>query len=349
MTLNKAYYSPYPPRVSSTPNRCKHAIEPRDSRDFIEGLVNMNIDQIKSIYKSDLHNHATLGGNRYSLKEAFGLVIPIFPKSQSIRALELYIAEHLQHFIRSRKGFEFLIENTIRTAIDDGVTYLETSICSSHQNYYTDKYIGLITFLERLVNTYHDDITINFDLGIRREWDTSKLTKLVIPCIDTGFFYSLDLTGNELCGSIDRFQPLFKYAKSRGLKLKAHLGEFNNVESVREGVEMLMLDEVQHGISIHTSKEVMRWFYENQIQLNICPTSNILLNRTPSYAEHPAKILYHEGIPITINSDDILLFDSTVSEEYLKLYMSKTFSAEELNNIRLTGLKSQPTFYEDSK
>ena len=320
----------------------------KDSHGFTQGLVNSDIDQIKRASKSDLHNHATLGGNRYVLQKAFGLTIPVFPKSQSIKELESYIAEYLQCFIRSKEGFEFLVENAVKTAINDGVTYLETSICSSHQRYYPSKHKGLATFLERIIDAYCNDITINFELGIRREWSTTTLDKLVVPCVDTGVFYSLDLTGDELSGDINRFQPIFRYAKSKGLKLKAHLGEFNNAESVKEGVNKLMLDEVQHGISIHTSKEVMRWFYENQIPLNICPTSNILLGRAPSYVEHPAKILYHEGVPITINSDDILLFDSTVSEEYLKLYQAKVFSAEERNGIRLTGLKSKPTFHENS-
>jgi adenosine deaminase len=41
---------------------------------------------------------------------------------------------------------------------------------------------------------------------------------------------------------------------------------------------------------------------------------------------------------VTINTDDLLIFDSTISEEYLKLYQSGNFTAQELDGIRLHGL-----------
>ena len=43
---------------------------------------------------------------------------------------------------------------------------------------------------------------------------------------------------------------------------------------------------------------------------------------------------------VTINSDDVLIFDSDVSKEYLRLYQSGCMTAEELDNIRRNGLKA---------
>ena len=47
-------------------------------------------------------------------------------------------------------------------------------------------------------------------------------------------------------------------------------------------------------------------------------------------AEHPIGKLYRSGIDITINSDDVLIFDSDVSKEYLQLYEAQCLTAEEL-------------------
>lgn len=55
---------------------------------------------------------------------------------------------------------------------------------------------------------------------------------------------------------------------------------------------------------------------------------------------YPIKEFYKSGLDVTINSDDILIFDSDVSKEYLKLYKNKVLTAEELDDIRLNGLKS---------
>lgn len=83
----------------------------------------------------------------------------------------------------------------------------------------------------------------------------------------------------------------------------------------------------------------MKYLANNKIQLNICPSSNVLLSRVASYDVHPIRILYDNGVPVTINTDDVIVFGNSVSEEYLNLYNSGLFSAEELNEIRLAGLE----------
>ena len=52
---------------------------------------------------------------------------------------------------------------------------------------------------------------------------------------------------------------------------------------------------------------------------------------------HPIGKLYRSGVDVTINSDDVLIFDSDVSKEYLRLYESQCLTAEELENIRKIG------------
>ena len=73
-------------------------------------------------------------------------------------------------------------------------------------------------------------------------------------------------------------KPLYRKAREAGMKLKAHVGEFGGAEEVRRTVEVLDLDEVQHGIGAAESVEVMRWLAEHQIRLNVCPTSNVMLD-----------------------------------------------------------------------
>ncbi|BCZ46248.1 hypothetical protein psyc5s11_23150 [Clostridium gelidum] len=104
-------------------------------------------------------------------------------------------------------------------------------------------------------------------------------------------------------------------------------------------MHVLGLDEVQHGISAAESPEVIKYLVDNHIRLNIVPTSNIKLGRVSKLAEHPIKAFYKAGIDVTINSDDILIFDSPISKEYLRLYEAGTLTAEELDDIRVNGLR----------
>ena len=56
-------------------------------------------------------------------------------------------------------------------------------------------------------------------------------------------------------------------------------------------------------------------------------------------SHYPIAQLYRKGVNVTINSDDVLIFDSDVSKEHLRLYQSGCLTAEELDDIRLRGLE----------
>lgn len=122
------------------------------------------------------------------------------------------------------------------------------------------------------------------------------------------------------------------------MTLKAHAGEFLGADSVIASCETLMLTEIQHGIRASEDRSVMHFLERNKIQLNICPTSNVRLSRVQSLKTHPMRILADAGIRITLNSDDIMIFNQTVSEEYLNVFKSGLFSSTELDAIRVFGL-----------
>ena len=153
-------------------------------------------------------------------------------------------------------------------------------------------------------------------------------------------FYSIDLYGDELAQPIENFIPIYERAAENGLVLKAHVGEWGTAKDIITAVDALHLDEIQHGIAAASDEEVIDYLIENNIRLNITPSSNVLLGRVPDMSSHPIAQLYRKGVDVTINSDDVLIFDSDVSKEYLRLYQSGCLTAEELDDIRLKGLKS---------
>ena len=66
-----------------------------------------------------------------------------------------------------------------------------------------------------------------------------------------------------------------------------------------------------------------------------------MLGRVESLAVHPIRKLYDAGVRVTINTDDILVFGQSVSEEYLNLYRAGVFTAAELDQIRQNGLSDE--------
>ncbi len=66
----------------------------------------------------------------------------------------------------------------------------------------------------------------------------------------------------------------------------------------------------------------------------------LLLKVPMSDIHNHFKVLYESGVKVTINTDDLLIFDSSIENEYLLLYRAGVLSVERLNEIRLLGLGS---------
>jgi len=311
-------------------------------REFIKGLEDHDVDLIRKIPKSDLHSHSKFGCRRESLEKWIGHPVQKPPeKMKNLEAMIEYTDLYLNRFLKTRKGVEFSTQASLKQNLYDGVELLEMSIDSSFVHYYKNHEIGLIRHIEETHKNIAPEMRFKPEIGMVRERDIKEISRQVEPCIESGYFHGIDLYGIESARTPDTYKALFRKAKTKGMKLKAHVGEFGDAESVRHTVEILELDEVQHGIGAAGSKEVMRWLRDNNIRLNVCPTSNVMLSRVESIGVHPMRVLFDHGVNITINTDDIMIFDQSVSDEYLNLYKAKLFSATELDRIRMNGLACQ--------
>ena len=148
-------------------------------------------------------------------------------------------------------------------------------------------------------------------IDLAREVPVDIQARRLAPFLELGFWRA-HISGDELAQPTAVFKPLYRQAKDAGLRLKAHVGEWGDAYSVQRAVEDLELDEVQHGIAAAQSAPVMKFLADNRIRLNICPTSNVLLGRVASLAEHPIRKLYDASVKVTVNTDDVLVFGEGV-------------------------------------
>ncbi len=312
-----------------------------DAALFQKAMLNTDLTLLQTIPKSDLHNHAPLGSRLSDFEKNVGSKIEPPPTAlTTIAEMDAYIMVHLREHIFNRRGFETSVRMAFRQAITDGIQKLEMSVDCSFVTMFENKEIGFIKLLKQIHKEEAPGILYNPEIGLSRNMEIDKAERLLYPCIESGYFKAIDLYGDELFRDAKHYVPIYKAAKNYHLKLKSHAGEFGTAESVRYTVETLELDEVQHGIAASTSPEVMKWLRDNNIRLNVCPSSNVLLGRVENLETHPARVLADHGIVITINSDDIMIFNQSVSDEYMNLHQAKLFSANELNIIRENGLNS---------
>lgn len=294
------------------------------------------------IKKTDLHTHALLSCNRNTLKKYYpDKTIQEFKINNSIYSLSQFIKDNLLDITTTKEGQLTLFECTIITAIEDGITILDTSIDYRlvYEAYQND-IKKFINDLKQLKNKYKHKITINYDLGISRNAYKPKHKHIIHTLIKSKIFHGIDLFGDELSQPITLFKNIYKNAKRHNLILKAHIGEFGTAYDIYKAIKTLHLDVVQHGISIVNNRNIMKYAKNKRIIFNICPTSNLKLQRIKNIKEHPIKEMYNYGLIVTINTDDQLIFENSLFDEYKLLYKNNLFTIEELNNIRLYALKN---------
>lgn len=303
---------------------------------FIKALENNDLNEMRKIPKSDLHNHAPRGGNKKYIGEYYGVTIPKAPKFTTLYEMNKWNSENIKPFIKGREGYEKRVEAAFIQAKMDGVKVLDMCFDTDEVCEYDGSVEKLVQALKRLHNTFAPEIDFIPGIALGSYYPMDKLESGLDEFLAQDYFKSLDIYGNE--EDVLKFKKLFRKAKDKGLILKAHVGEFGSAELVQRAAYELELDQVQHGIAAANSKSVMRWLSDNKILLNVCPTSNVCLSRVDGYNVHPIKELYYNGVKVTINTDDMIIFDASVSDEYFNLYNAGVFNARELNEIRKNGI-----------
>ncbi len=305
---------------------------------FKEGLEEEDLLKIRKVSKGDVHNHCGLG-MRFSTFNywAGGNVSKPPKKIDGLKGLDDYIFNETIKYINKKEDIAFLIEETVKEAVEDGVKVLETSIDCHELMRFTEK-DEFFRIILNIKNKYNKYIDFRPEIGMPKGISYENLDKFLIPCIESGVFKSIDLYGDETKDDFERYKDYYKYAKNKNHKLKVHAGEFHDFMNVKKAIEILDVDEIQHGIGAITSKYIVDLIKERNIRLNICPSSNYILGAVSNMSDHPARKLFDEGVIITINTDDLLLFNSGVSEEYLYLYKLGLFNEDELNEIRKNSL-----------
>ena len=313
----------------------------QDGKNFIEALKSGNIDEIRTFPKADLHNHFVLGGSKEYILEKTGYAIrPIDKPLKSMAEMDAWSGEYIGNRFNSPEGRRLLIEATFAQAKKDGVTVLEIGEDVWGLGEFFNNDIGeLIDAFQEAKDRIAPEIELRLQIGLSRHCPIDYLENCLQQFWGHREFYSIDLYGDELVQPIENFVPIYEKAAENGLVLKAHVGEWGTAEDIVTAVKALQLNEVQHGIAAAGNDDVTGFLVENGIRLNITPSSNVLLGRVPDMEHHPIAQLYRRGVDVTINSDDVLIFDSDVSKEYLRLYESGCLTGEELDDIRQNGLE----------
>ena len=151
---------------------------------------------------------------------------------------------------------------------------------------------------------------------------------------------SLGLAADERGFPCRDFAEPFALAKAAGLQATPHAGELVGPESVWEAIDVLKADRILHGVRAIEDPALLVELAERGISLDVCPTSNVLLDVIPEIAEHPLERLLDAGIRCSINADDPILFGPDILSEYELSRTSLGMTDEQLAACAWTSIET---------
>lgn len=125
------------------------------------------------------------------------------------------------------------------------------------------------------------------------------------------------LDSSELGNPPENFTAVFDRARAEGLHVVAHAGEEGPPEYIRQALDLLGSERIDHGVRCIEDPGLTERLVQEQIPLTVCPLSNVRLRVFDTMADHDLKKLLDLGLRITLNSDDPAYFGGYITENFL--------------------------------
>ena len=293
----------------------------------------MSLDAyIAGLPKAELHLH--IEGSlepelMYELAQRNGVTIP-FDTVEAVRAA--YDFSNLQDFLDiyyaganvllTRRDFEDLAFAYFKRAAADNVRHAE--IFFDPQTH-TDRGVpfevvveGLVAGMDRAKSEL--GMTSGLILSFLRhltEAEAFGTLEMAKPYLR--HFVGVGLDSSEVGHPPSKFERVFAAARELGLKLCAHAGEEGPPAYVREALDLLHIDRMDHGNRSMEDEELIRRLAASRMTLTVCPLSNLKLCVVKDLKDHPVPEMLRRGLHVTLNSDDPAYFGGYVNENYRQL------------------------------
>lgn len=257
-------------------------------------------------------------------------------KWQCFEDFEHHLIEHAMQWFTTPERYYEAAKVIFAGQLAQNIRYVETSF-----------HAGMIQFLgipgPEILAAIHSAVPAGLEvrvfMGMARDSYNEVLGPVLDDCVEWDGLAGLDLHGVEYL-PLEAWTPrLWAKARAAGLTTKAHAGEFGPAANVREAIELLGVQRIQHGVRAIEDAAVVDLAIASGATFDLCPISNVKLNVVQELEAHPIRQFFDRGLRCTISTDDPFSFGNTVEDEYAALSSGLQFSHQELAQIAKNGFE----------
>ena len=334
-----------------------------------ERLERPSRDRIREVPKVLLHDHLDGGlrpGTVLELADEIGHVLPAddadalgrwFADSASSGSLVRYLEtfDHTVAVMQTEAAIERVARECVADLAADGVVYAEVRY-APEQHVTTglalDRVVGAVRAgFEAGMGEAGDRIVVRQLLtAMRHQARSREIAELAVAWRDAGVV-GFDIAGAEAGFPPTRHLDAFEYLQRQNFHFTIHAGEAFGLPSIWEAIQWCGADRLGHGVRIvdditvdddgvaHLGR-LAAYVRDKRIPLELCPTSNLQTGAAPSLAEHPIGLLTELRFRVTVNTDNRLMSQTSMTSEMDALCEAFGYGLDDLRWFTVNAMKS---------
>ena len=324
-------------------------------------------DLVRSAPKALLHDHLD-GGLRpvsvIELADEYGYAsLPThdvdelahwFNRGAKRNDLVLYLETfaHTVGVMQHRDAIERVACECAADLANDGVIYAEVRFAPE---LHTEAGLTLDEVVQAVIDGFArgaagTDLTIYAILSAMRTAARSvAIAELAVRWRDRGVV-GFDIAGAEAGYPPTRHLDAFQYVQRENFHSTIHAGEAFGLPSIWEAVQFCGGERLGHGVRIvdditgrpgdETLGRLAAYIRDRRIPLELCPTSNVNTGVVGSIAEHPIGLLRRLRFRVTVNTDNRLMSDTSMTNELLQLHEAFGWGLDDFEWLTVNAMKS---------
>ncbi len=269
--------------------------------------------------------------------------------------------EHTTAVMQTKESLERVAYEMMEDMKRDGVCYVETRfapVFHINKNIYPeDVVLAVINGLDR----GKKDFGVGYGLilcAMRNMKDSLEIAELAVNFKDSG------VVGFDLAGEEGGFPPkkhidAFQFIQRSNFNITIHAGEAFGKESIWQAIQWCGAHRIGH--ATHLKEDIVfdkegnsvvfgdlaQYILDKRIPLEICLLSNLHTGAVDKLENHPFRILYDNKFRVTINTDDRLMSDTSMTREFMTAEKYFGITLDDIEKITINAMKSAFIHYDE--
>jgi len=193
--------------------------------------------------------------------------------------------------------------------------------------------------------------------AMRDRTDSLEMAELAVAFRERGVV-GFDIAGEEAGHPPKAHLEAFQLCRRENFSITIHAGEAFGPPSIWQAIQYCGAHRIGHGVRLIEDMAIAdgrvvklgplaAFIRDKRIPLELCPSSNVDTGAVPSLEEHPIRQFMEQRFRVTVNTDNRLMSDVTLSEEFRRLSRAFALSLDDIEKLTLNAMKSAFIGYDE--